>query len=218
MKETIEAVVWDLDGTLADSVSDIADSVNAVLQDAGLSPLPVEDIRLMVGHGAGKLLERAFAAAQGMKRYNAEDAYQGFLLPYERNNCVHTELYPGVREVLEQFRERGVVQAVCTNKPEKITRLILSELSVVAYFPVVIGGDTTARRKPDPLPLLTCIEQLGADRQRVLMVGDSAADVGAATASGVRVAYVPWGYSSATAEELNADYQVTSISDVLDYL
>lgn len=213
-----QSVIWDLDGTLADSAADIAVAVNQVLEDAELNTLLLSDIQLMVGNGAGKLLHRAFTAVSGIDRYDADSAYTSFLNYYHRHSCVHTVCYPDIRETLTGLHKSGYLQGVCTNKPYAITIEILLQLGIERYFGSVIGGDSTLHRKPHPLPLATCIEQLGTDGKRVLMVGDSAADVGAAKAGGVDIAVVSWGYSQSPAAELGGDYLVNSASELLHLL
>lgn len=206
-----ESVIWDLDGTLVDSAADIATAVNHVLEELELGRLTLADIRMMVGNGAGKLLDRAFASVVGgMERYNPEDAYQRFTFHYRRQSCVHTELYPGIAAVLNTLSESGVSQGVCTNKPHALSVDILQQLNIDHYFVSVIGGDTTAHRKPHALPLQTCMQQLAAEVSSTLLIGDSAADVGAARNCGIKVAVVPWGYSPTPAAELGGDFQVDS--------
>lgn len=211
-------VIWDLDGTLADSVGDIANAVNLVLEEFELAELPLSEIRLMVGNGAGKLLDRAFARAEGLQVYSSEKAYQRFVLHYSRQSCEHTVLYPGIRSVLHELFEAGVSQGVCTNKPHALSVDILHQLNINHYFGSVIGGDSTAHRKPHALPLQTCIRKLGAEHSSTLLIGDSAADVGAAQNIGIRVAVVPWGYSRMPALELGGDYLVSSAEEIMQLL
>lgn len=210
-----QAVIWDLDGTLVDSAADIAEAVNRVLEESGLNPLPLPDVRMMIGNGAGKLLDRAFRVAGGMECYDAEKAYTSFLHHYRLRSCVHTCFYPGIREVLTILNQAGLSQGVCTNKPHAITLQILRQLGIEDYFGSVIGGDSTEQRKPHALPLDTCMNQLGKRAQYILMVGDSEADIGAAKASGVDIAVVPWGYSRTPADELGGDYLITDTAELL---
>ncbi len=212
--DVFEAVVWDLDGTLIDSAPDIAASVNRVLKACRLPELALADIRLMVGHGAGKLLERAFSATNGLHKYQADEAYNQFVAHYKDNSCVMTTFYPGVEALLSSFRHQQIPQGICTNKPYSITAQILRQLEVFEYFGAVIGGDSTAERKPSALPLQVCIEQLGVEKHKVLMIGDSSADVGAASACGVSVAVVPWGYRSGSARDMGGDYALEDISEL----
>lgn len=209
------AVVWDLDGTLVDSAADIAQAVNRVLTESHLQTLPLEDIRSMIGNGAGKLLERAFTAADGINEYVAEAAYQRFLACYGERCCDLTTFYPGVYDAVRAFHLAGIPQAICTNKPHAITLSMLEQLGINSYFGAVIGGDSTAQRKPHALPLLTCIEALKVASEAVLLVGDSAADVGAAKACEVPVAVVSWGYSHTSAEQLGGDFLIDEPQQLL---
>ena len=117
----------------------------------------------------------------------------------------NTYLIDHAKETLELMKEAGVVQGLCTNKPESVTRKILAALDIDQYFGSVIGGDSTAGRKPNPLPLQTCIENLSVAPSETVMVGDSGADVGAARAAGVPIIIVPDGYTGVPADELGAD-------------
>ncbi|MEM7260307.1 MAG: HAD-IA family hydrolase, partial [Pseudomonadota bacterium] len=167
------------------------------------------------GNGAGKLLERAFTAADGVAHYTASADYQRFLNNYSKNCCDSTRFYPGVQALLSTFHKAGVSQGICTNKPYAITQSILQQLHIDSLFSAVIGGDSTARRKPDALPLTTCIDKLNQTTDSVLLVGDSAADVGAARACGVPVAVVPWGYSQTEAVLLGGDYLIDEPQQLL---
>jgi len=121
-------------------------------------------------------------------------------------------LVPQARDVLAQFYHAGLRQGICTNKPLSVTRLILDTLDIAGYFQSVVGGDSTAYKKPHPLPLQTCLGELGVGPGEALMVGDSGADVGAARAAGVAVALVPDGYTGVPAESLGADLVLEDLS------
>jgi phosphoglycolate phosphatase len=115
---------------------------------------------------------------------------------------------------LESFYNAGVSQGLCTNKPVAVTRLILNDLDISGFFTSVIGGDSTPQRKPHPLPLLTCLKEMGSRAEDAVMVGDSGADVGAARAAGVPVILVPDGYTGVPAVSLGADYVVARLADI----
>ncbi|OED39998.1 phosphoglycolate phosphatase [Chromatiales bacterium (ex Bugula neritina AB1)] len=204
----IEVLVWDLDGTLVDSISDIHAALNIVLKDYKLPAISLEQARAMVGAGAGKLLERAFDAVGGMDRYHSETVYNQFSRYYSANSCVESQLYPGITEALVQLKTNGFRHAICTNKPEAIARSILQQLSIDHLFDAVVGGDTTPNRKPDPAPLQHCLSLMDTTAQQALMIGDSAADVGVARAVAVPVILLPWGYRSESLDALAADVVV----------
>jgi phosphoglycolate phosphatase len=209
------AIVWDLDGTLVESAPDLATALNDLLATEGLNTHSVSAVRLMIGAGVPKLIERGFRAS-GVRLNKAE---LGTLIPrfmkrYLACATDNTHLIDGARGVLEHFHEAGVPQGLCTNKPASVTRDILAALGVAEYFGSIIGGDSTAARKPDPLPLRTCLVELGVKASEAVMVGDSGADVGAARAAGVPIILVPDGYTGVDPATLGADLVVKSLGEI----
>ena len=203
------AVVWDLDGTLVDSAADIATSLNRLLGENGLASLDDARIRNMIGEGVAVLIRRGFEAhdiTPGGERL--EGLVERFLVIYSEIATASTRLYPGARDALQTFSDAGLRQAICTNKPEAITRQVLAGLGIAGYFDIVIGGDTLPRNKPDPLPLRTALEGLDATPEQSLMVGDSAIDVQTAHAAGVSVAFVTFGYGPGPSHPHKADYLI----------
>ena len=209
------AVVWDLDGTLVESAPDLARALNTLLERHGLPPHTVKAVRMMIGHGVPKLIERGFRAAGApVGEAELEELVPVFMETYGACATDHTYLITGARYVLDRLHRAGVPQGLCTNKPEGVTRAILDALGIARYFGSVVGGDSTAARKPDPLPLLHCLGELGVQPADAVMVGDSAADTGAARAAGVYVIVVPDGYTGDAPESLGADRIVGSIAEV----
>ena len=201
------SIVWDLDGTLVDSAPDLATALNTVLDKRGFFTHPVNQVRAMIGNGVPKLVERGFnAVGMRLDAGQLDELVEIFIREYVACATQQTRPYPMVVEVLDQIRDMNIPMGVCTNKPEAISRQILEGLGLSGYFNSVIGGDSTAARKPDALPLLTCLKELVAIPQLSLMIGDSAVDVNAARAAGVGVCVVPWGYRPVPAEELGADF------------
>lgn len=211
----ITTVIWDLDGTIADSIADISTSLNHVLESYQLPSIEQDDARVMVGGGAGKLLERAFSSVGGQSHYDADAAYKRFSDHYGDHCCVKTSLYSGIVDALNELSDRGFQHGVCTNKPEAIARSILQQLSVGHYFKSVVGGDSTPHRKPHAAPLQFCLAELGVQSRQCIMVGDSAADIGVARALDMPVAVFPWGYTAAPAASLGADYLVKDAASLL---
>ncbi|MBZ9556498.1 MULTISPECIES: phosphoglycolate phosphatase [unclassified Modicisalibacter] len=195
--EGIRLVVFDLDGTLVDSVPDLTVAVDAMLGDMDLPAAGEARVRDWVGNGARKLVERALAHALGgdVDEARLERGHQAFLRHYGEAPCVHTRLYPGVREALEGLRERGLRLALVTNKPHAFIAPILSALGVEGLFELTVGGDSLPRRKPDPLPLTYVAERLGIAPGQALMVGDSRHDIEAGRRAGFRTLAVPYGYN-----------------------
>lgn len=209
------AMVWDLDGTLVDSAADIAASLNRLLGENGLASLDDARIRNMIGEGVAVLIRRGFEAhdiTPGKERL--EGLVQRFLVIYSEIATASTRLFPGAREALQTFSDAGLRQAICTNKPEAITRQVLAGLGIAGYFDVVIGGDTLPRNKPDPLPLRMALEGLDATPEQSLMVGDSAIDVQTAHAAGVSVAFVTFGYGPGPSHPHKADYLIDDFADL----
>ncbi len=207
------AIIWDLDGTLVDSAPDIATALNTVLNEQGQNSCTIPKVRTMIGGGVAKLIERAFRGSRAeLDTAGAEALLPRFMEIYTNCATDKTTLSPAAGRVLNYFYNAGVRQGLCTNKPEAVTHTILHSLDIHGFFTSVIGGDSTAQRKPHPLPLQTVMEQLGVTPKECIMVGDSGADVGAARAAGVPVILVPDGYTGAPAESLGADFVLKSLS------
>ncbi|MEL6574959.1 MAG: phosphoglycolate phosphatase [Pseudomonadota bacterium] len=205
----LRAVVFDLDGTLVDSAPDIAASLNATLVALGRGPLPLPRVLGNVGHGMRHLIARCLADSGGGAEDEAliDRALGLYRAHYAEHLADATRPYPNVPEVLEQLAESGLKLAVCTNKPEGLSQKLLAALDLAPFFPVVVGGDTVAERKPHPAPLLHAIKQLGAAPGDTLFVGDSAPDEGAARAAGARFAFHTEGYAQGPTEDYVAEFR-----------
>lgn len=193
-------LLLDLDGTLVDSLPDLATALNRLLGELGAEALPAAVVRGMVGDGARRLVERGLAAA-GLETDPAAATVR-FLEIYGAGLTVGTRPYPGVPQTLMRLRDAGWRLALCTNKPEAPSRAILSGLGLAEHFAAVAGGDSLPRRKPDPGPLLALLRQLGGAPEAAVMVGDGVNDLLAATAAGVPAVWAAYGYGSAEVEAL----------------
>lgn len=192
------AILIDLDGTLLDTIPDLADASNAMLAELGAEQLPVADIATFVGKGTEQLVRRCLqdervnlpadpgAVARALEVFNRR---------YHAVNGRASQLYPGVIEGLRGFREQGARLAVVTNKPREFTLPLLECTGLAPWFDLVVCGDTCARKKPDPMPLLHACEQLGCAPADALAIGDSVNDALAARAAGITVLAVPYGYN-----------------------
>lgn len=209
-----DAVVFDLDGTLIDSAADIGLALNEVMVNRGLSAFSLEQVKEMIGGGVVKLLERALCA-QGLPPGGAAPIALEFLEIYQLNAVRETTLYPGARDLLALLLEAGVGVGLCTNKPHGVTEQILREMDLAHCFASVLGGKEGMPRKPDPTPLQAVIAELNAEPSRTLMIGDSAADVGAAHGAGTPVAIVSYGYSKTPVGDLGADFVIDKLADVV---
>jgi phosphoglycolate phosphatase len=210
-----EAIIWDLDGTLVESAPDLATALNTLLNEQGQYGHPVDAVRPMIGGGVALLIERGFKAAGAPLNDEERDALIPRFMDIYRDCCTQsTSLVPHARESLLNFYNAGMLQGLCTNKPYEMTEQILNALDIIGFFGSIIAGDSTAQKKPHPLPLLTCLEQLEVRPEHAIMIGDSGADVGAARNAGVPVILVPDGYTGVPATSLGADYVVGSLEDL----
>jgi phosphoglycolate phosphatase len=205
----VRLVVFDLDGTLVDSVRDLATAVNAAVQRAapGSALLPLADVRAFVGEGARVLVERSLERA-GVDR-SADDVLPLFLDGYRSCLLDTTRLYPGVAEALDRLRGRTL--AVLTNKPGDLSRRILEGLGVADRFARIWGPGEAPARKPDPAGLRELARELGIDLGETLMVGDSPVDVRTGRAAGVRTVGVTYGLDP---EALRADAPDLLVGDL----
>jgi phosphoglycolate phosphatase len=179
-------LLFDLDGTLVDSVADLATAVNLLRADLELPPLTEAALRPMVGDGAIKLVQRAIPA-----ELHAPDHLPRFLDHYRRHLTDQTRPYPGIVSLLEEFV--GTPMAVVTNKPFDLAMGVLHNLALKTFFPVVIGGDSCREKKPHPLPLQIALQQLGGTPETAIMIGDHHTDLHAARAAGCRSCFCTWG-------------------------
>jgi phosphoglycolate phosphatase len=189
----IGTLLLDLDGTLVDSVPDLAASLNRLMAARGLARFSDAETAAMVGDGARRLVERAFAARG---RAADEGAVEAFLADYGAHLAADTRAYPGVEATLRAMTEAGWQLAVCTNKPEAMARTLLAALGLADLFRAIGGGDSFATRKPDPAHLLATLRAAGGTPQRAVMAGDHANDVLAATGAGLPCIFAGWGYGT----------------------
>lgn len=203
MLEGISLVAFDLDGTLVDSVPDLALAVDAALAELDLPSAGEARVRDWVGNGSRVLMERAlrFAVAEApgkaieVDSVLLERAHVAFLALYGRDPGAHTRLYPGVRECLDALYDRGLPLALVTNKPHAFIAPILEGFGLERHFILCLGGDSLPEKKPDPAPLRHVAVYLGVPPSACLMVGDSRHDIAAGKAAGFRTLAVPYGYN-----------------------
>ncbi len=192
-----QLVMFDLDGTLMDSVPDLATAVDKMLLQLGREPAGVQQVRNWVGNGSPVLVRRALAGQlehDGVPGDLAAEALALFMQAYAGGHEL-TTVYPGVRECLGWLREHDVPMAIITNKPAQFIEPLLVEKGLVGYFQWLVGGDTLPQQKPDPAALLWVMGKAGAAPVESLFVGDSRNDVQAAKAAGVPCVALSYGYN-----------------------
>lgn len=199
-------VTFDLDGTLVDSAPDLIDTLEVVLAGHGIGPVDRDDARLMIGGGVRLLVRRALAAASiTVPESEIEALNVRFIEHYAAHIADRTRPFPGMLEALDALDARGIAVAVCTNKQERLARLLLDRLDLTRRFAAITGGDTYGVAKPDAKPLLATIAAAGGTVGASIMVGDSRADILAARAAAVPVIAVSFGYTDIAPAELGAD-------------
>ena len=211
---SVKAVMIDLDGTLLDTVKDLAIAVNLMLEQVGRPPLDETLVRAFVGKGIPNLVKRALAGTLNGEPDPAlfERALPLYLDCYAGVNGKYTTLYPGVRDGLEELERAGFPLACVTNKSGRFTLPLLAQMRIDHYFSIVIAGDTLPQKKPDPLPLTHTCRHFGIAPAQMLMIGDSLNDAQAARAAGCPVFCVTYGYNEgADVRELDVDAIVGSL-------
>ena len=196
-------LVFDLDGTLVDSVPDLTSALNEVLREHGYPPLSPAEVAPMVGDGVAALVARGFAARGGAAA-EAAAALPRYVALYEANATTLTRPYPGVPETLADLCRRGYRQAVCTNKLQHATMTVLAGLDLASFFDDVAGGDRYPVRKPDPGHLLGLVAEVGGTPGRAVMIGDSENDAAVAHAAMVPLIMMRYGYCRADPATLGA--------------
>jgi phosphoglycolate phosphatase len=212
----LDVVVFDLDGTLADTAPDLAAALNHALTCLGRPIVPVESVRHLVGHGAKALLRKGLAATGHASEDLVEEGFPHFIDYYGAHICVGTRPYEGLEKTLDELTEQGIALAICTNKVEWLTLRLIEALSWTGRFQSIVGGDTVGVRKPDPAPLREAIARTGGGR--AAFVGDSITDADTARAAGVPLIAVSFGFSDRPVQQLGADAVIDHYSELLPAL
>lgn len=190
-----QLIIFDLDGTLIDSVPDLAFAINQMLNELNLMPLPTKTIKNWVGNGSLKLVERALGFYGNQDPSQVLLAHEHFLAAYANCAIKHTTAYDGVIDGLSQLVQAGYRLAVCTNKPVRYLPEILSHFGWQDIFEMVLGGDSLPSKKPSPIPLLHICDTLGVAPSAAIMVGDSKNDILAGKAAGMTTLALRYGYN-----------------------
>lgn len=221
MLDRPEMVLIDVDGTLVDSVPDLAFCVNAMMQALNMPERSEADVRNWVGNGVPRLVERALTndlnGTPEPELY--EKAYPIFLDLYAENTSKRSMLYPGVIEGLDFLKTAGYRIGCVTNKAEQFTHPLLKDLGIFDRFEIIISGDTLPKKKPDPLPLLHAAKSLGASPEKSVMIGDSISDVKASRAAGFKIICMSYGYNHGEdIKDYNPDVVIDSMAELPNHL
>ncbi|XZG71888.1 phosphoglycolate phosphatase [Chitinibacteraceae bacterium HSL-7] len=216
---TITAFAFDLDGTLVDSINDLARAANAARAEMGLYILDEPTVRSYVGDGSMSLVARTLAddmAAEWTGSDEQKRAMALFDTHYRAGLTLSTGFYPEVQETLARLHELGYPLAIVTNKPERYTLPLLRELGVIEHFDAIIGGDTLPEKKPSAAPVLHAARLLGVEPEAMLMVGDSRNDILAADAAGSPSVFVSYGYAH-DMSGVEPAHTIHHFSELLEY-
>lgn len=214
-------IMIDVDGTLVDSVPDLAYCVDELMLVMGREKWGEAKVRHWVGNGVPKLVERSLTGeleAQ-VNQKDFDQAYPIFLDLYAKNTSGRSCLYDGVKEGVAYLKSQGYTLGCVTNKAEQFTHPLLKDLGIFNEFEIVISGDTLPKKKPDPLPLLHAAKHFGIDPKDSLMLGDSISDVKASRAAGFDIICMSYGYNHGEdIREAKPDLVIDSMAELKDYL
>ncbi len=201
-----------MDGTLVDSLPDLRGALNAMLRERDRRDLAPEEVRQMIGDGSRALVERALGVTGTVS--DADAAHERYFEFYTAASTNLSRLYAGVVETLDALRASGARLAVCTNKPQRATTIVLEGFGLAHYFDTVLGGDAVAFRKPDARHLLAALERLGATTREAVMIGDNENDYGAARAAGIPVILMRYGYLRVAPDTLTPDAWLERFAEI----
>ena len=208
-------IVFDLDGTLVDSAPDLIGALNFVLGREGLPPVPVASARKMIGAGARALIERGLELeGRTMTPGQVLQLTDDFIAYYAKHIADETRPFEGLHEALDELSARGFRFAVCTNKLEWLSKLLLDKLEMSSRFAAICGADTFGVQKPDPVILQQTVARAGGVLSSSIMVGDSGPDIGVAKRAGIPVIGVDFGYTHVAIEELGPDVLISHMRDL----
>ena len=211
-------MLFDLDGTLADTAPDMAHALNLLLKEKDYEPLPFDTIRPWVSHGGLALVRLGFGEERG--DVELENLRQRFLEIYAENLCRETHLFPGIPQLLATLSEIGFNWGVVTNKPGYLTEPLVAQLTIQPPPACIVSGDTTTNRKPHPQPMLLACKQAGSDPHECLYVGDAERDIHAGKQAGMKTLVALFGYitDSEDPETWGADGMIRAPMEVFDWL
>lgn len=204
----IKVLLFDLDGTLVDTIRDITNALNYALTSTGVRELSIDETKMFIGEGITKLLGKVLG---GKSKIFCEDAKSKFLEYYTAHLIDHAVVYPAVKETLKKLVHYK--KAVVSNKREFLSKGILDKLELLGYFDLVVGSDTAPSKKPSPVPILYALQKLRAQPEEAVMVGDSNFDIGAGKKARVTTVAVTYGYRERK-DLVDADYMIDEFSEL----
>jgi phosphoglycolate phosphatase len=211
-----DVVVFDLDGTLADTSADLAAALNHALAALGRPTIPPAEVRGLIGEGTSALLRKGLAAGGEASDALVEQGLPHLIDFYAANICVGTACYPAAEAAMDALAAQGVRLAICTNKPERLSRALVEALGWRGRFAAIVGGDTLPLRKPNPAPLREAIARAGGGR--AAFVGDSMIDAETARAASIPFVAVSFGFADRPADQLGADAVIDSFEELIPAL
>ena len=210
-------IVFDLDGTLADTAIDLLATLNRIVKPYGLPPASRDDFGTLIGQGARAMISSAFESnGSNLSEEVLDDLFDQFLKDYSDNIAVETKLFDGVSNAMDELEDKGYKFAICTNKTEALAIQLLEELNVARRFSAITGGNTFAFKKPDGRHVSETVLQASGDVSRSIMVGDSFADIEAARNAGIPSIAVTFGYSSVPVAKLEPDFIINHFNEIVD--
>ena len=218
MRANLRTVLFDLDGTLADTAPDMAQALNLLLKEKDYEPLPFDTIRPWVSHGGLALVRLGFGEETG--DIELENLRQRFLEIYAENLCRETRLFPGIPQLLATLSENSFNWGVVTNKPGYLTEPLVAQLTIQPPPACIVSGDTTTNRKPHPEPMLLACKQAGSNPHECLYVGDAERDIHAGKQAGMKTLVALFGYitDSEDPETWGADGMIRAPMEIFDWL
>ncbi len=208
-------IAFDLDGTLVDSAPDLIGTLNRMLVEEGLPPVPMESASSLIGSGARALLVHGFeAAGASVERAKSDDLFERFLVDYAAHIADGSQPFERVVETLERLSERGAILVVATNKRSDLSELLLGKLDLTRHFAAIVGPDRVSARKPSGAHLKEAVAIAGGDPERAIMVGDAAPDADAAKDAGMPCILTTFGFTPTPVEDLGGDVLIDAFEDV----
>ncbi|MAU87370.1 MAG: hypothetical protein CML83_06335 [Rhodobiaceae bacterium] len=212
-------VVFDLDGTLIDTAPDLFYSANEVIKDIIKVDIDYEVSKKFIGWGGEYFIKRNLKQNNiNLSQEKIDNLIKKFLVIYEDNISKRSKLYPGVAEIINELKQRNFILNICSNKPEKLAKLILTDFSIIQHFDQVIGGDTLSQCKPNPLPLLKLMNDHNIKPKDTIMIGDTTTDILTAKNCNIRSICVDFGYFNEKIDGVDPDYWVSDYNRVIEII